>query len=394
MNQNQAHPITLALTALICCALEDALANEPIVIGHETTIESEILGENRRLLIGEPHGYRAGSNHYPMILLLDGDANFHTVTGIVGSLVRGQAMPPTFVVGIPNTVRRRDLTPTTQVESERQLAHGGAGKFLDFITQELVPWMNENYRVHPYTILVGHSLGGLFTASAMASAPSSFDAYVIVSPSLEWNEERTLEHAAETISSRASWPATVYVSIANEGGPMLASTEKFVGLLDAHNPKDFVWGYDRVVDENHMTIPSMAVRAGLKLVFSDWNIDEPLTAYDSGGIEAIHAFYRNADRRYKTNRGTPAAALPTLGAWLLSSNRLDDAKLVLLDANTPPNPNLLARLGTAFEAAGKRTAALDVFRHLRDSYPENTAARAALERLEPDWRLPGRTEPI
>src|SRR5450755_1302956 len=89
-----------------------------IVIGTIDSINSRILNEQRKVWVYVPN---SGSNdfyskqRYPVVYLLDGDAHFYSVVGMIQQLssVNGNTIcPQMIVVGIPNTDRTRDLTPT------------------------------------------------------------------------------------------------------------------------------------------------------------------------------------------------------------------------------------------------------------------------------------------
>ena len=83
--------------------------HSPYVIGTTRQLHSDVLGEDRQLIIHLPQGYERGQQQYPVMYLLDGDAHFHHTTGITHFLTRGGYMPAMIVVAIPNTDRTRDL---------------------------------------------------------------------------------------------------------------------------------------------------------------------------------------------------------------------------------------------------------------------------------------------
>ena len=91
--------------------------------------------------------------------------------GMMASIIESQAfagtMPEMILVGIQNTNRTRDLTPT---KTERANT-GGGDKFLDFIEQEVLPLVEKNYRTEPFRVFAGHSLGGLAVVYTMLSRP-------------------------------------------------------------------------------------------------------------------------------------------------------------------------------------------------------------------------------
>ena len=87
-------------------------------------------------------------------------------------------MPEMIVVGIQNTNRTRDMTPT-KTESANS---GGGENFMKFIETEVMPMVEKNYRTQPFKIFAGHSLGGLTVIYSFVSRPDLFNAYIAASP--------------------------------------------------------------------------------------------------------------------------------------------------------------------------------------------------------------------
>lgn len=80
--------------------------------------------------------------------------------------------------------RVRDLTPITD-GTWRKYKTGGAPKYLKFFEDEVIPYIEENYRSNPTKrILSGHSLGGSFGAWVLLTKPELFSSYILTSPSL------------------------------------------------------------------------------------------------------------------------------------------------------------------------------------------------------------------
>src|SRR6185503_18883049 len=115
-------------------------------------------------------------------------------------LVQNGRMSDLIVVGVTNTDRTRDLSPVKSSDKnaagELQFpTSGGADNFLKFFETELIPEIEKKYRVQPYRILAGHSLGGLFAIHAMIAKPGLFNSYVAVSPALQWENAEALKRA-------------------------------------------------------------------------------------------------------------------------------------------------------------------------------------------------------
>src|SRR3712207_3662198 len=116
-------------------------------------------------------------------------------------------MPEMIVVGISNTDRTRDLTPTRVARLPDNPnagfpTSGGADKFLKFIETELIPMVESKYRTQPYRALAGHSLGGLFAVHTLVTKPELFNSYIAVSPSLQWDNYEEIDRVKEFFKTR------------------------------------------------------------------------------------------------------------------------------------------------------------------------------------------------
>lgn len=115
-----------------------------IVIGETQKIHSKVLNEDRFISIYLPPGYAQSKDKYFVIYLLDGPDHFHHVTGVVRFLAQQGVAPDMIVVGIANTDRTRDLTPKPDSLDRQLPTAGGSEKFLQFLTDELKPYVQKN----------------------------------------------------------------------------------------------------------------------------------------------------------------------------------------------------------------------------------------------------------
>src|SRR5512132_3146340 len=112
---------TAVLIALVLPAMATAQGRfaRATLIGKVESLEAATLKERRHYLVYTPPSYddtTTAPQRYPVLYLLDGDAHFHSVTGLIQILSTGvngtYAIPEMIVVAIPNTNRTRDMTPT------------------------------------------------------------------------------------------------------------------------------------------------------------------------------------------------------------------------------------------------------------------------------------------
>jgi predicted alpha/beta superfamily hydrolase len=183
--------LSLSSTARAQPAGSDSSGRD-IVIGRSYELTSTVLGDRRRINVYLPDGYAEPGRTFPVLVLLDGGEreDFHHITGLAQiNAAYGQGQP-LIVVGIEGVDRKHDLTsPATNAADQKRLpTAGGAAAYRRFLREDLKPWVAARYRTNGRWALMGESLAGLFVAETLLREPSSFDDYVIVSPSLWWNQ--------------------------------------------------------------------------------------------------------------------------------------------------------------------------------------------------------------
>jgi len=351
----------LLTAALFVLVIPHATAQEdhaPYVIGTNRQLHSEVLGEDRPVIVHLPQGYEAGQQRYPVMYLLDGDGHFHHTTGITDFLTQQGYMPAMIVVAIPNTDRTRDLTPEPDAEwAEQAPTAGGADDFLRFLSDELIPWVDGRYRTASFRVLVGHSFGGLFAAYALLERPEVFDAYLSISPSLWWNDRALVEQAEATIEQQPWDGRFFYMTMADEDGDMLPAAAAFAAVLKASAPESFEWQFHWMNHETHGSIPHRTTYDALEWLFMEYRAPADLTAL---GVDGLERHYAMLSKRYY-EMDVPEAIINRLGYQYLGQGNVPHAieALQLNVERFPESANVYDSLGDAYDAAGKFDRALE-----------------------------------
>jgi predicted alpha/beta superfamily hydrolase len=96
--------------------------------------------------------------------------------------------------------RDRDFLPT---RIDRFPVSGGAGKFLDFLEGELLPYINKTYPTNGNNTLYGHSFGGTFCLYALLTRPGLFSSYMAADPAWWWDQYALHKLAGEKLAGLA-----------------------------------------------------------------------------------------------------------------------------------------------------------------------------------------------
>ncbi|QDK80939.1 alpha/beta hydrolase [Spirosoma sp. KCTC 42546] len=241
-------------------------STKPFVLGLIDAIPSNELGETRALNIYLPDGYSKDSiGKYPVIYLLDGsaDEDFIHIAGLVqfANFPWVNLLPKSIVVGIANVDRRRDFTYPTTIEKDKKEypTTGQSQRFIAFLEKELQPYIQKNYSSNPSRTIIGQSLGGLLATEILFKKPSLFNQYIIVSPSLWWDNESLLAYPPVFAKPDFQQKTTVFVGVGKEGKIMETDANQLVYLLKKYSTKPLEVGFHYFGDENHATIFHLAV---------------------------------------------------------------------------------------------------------------------------------------
>jgi predicted alpha/beta superfamily hydrolase len=251
--------------------------SKPFVLGVIDEIQSKELNEKRVLNIYLPEGYNPGDTiQYPVIYLLDGsaDEDFIHIVGLVqfNSFEWISQVPKSIVVGIASVDRKRDFTFPTTIPQEKKAfpTSGSSDKFISFLEKELQPFIQTKYKVNSSKTIIGQSLGGLLTTEILMKKPSLFNRYIIISPSLWWDNGSLLNHPFPNIEHTG-----IYIGVGKEGlglsaTPHVMEVDANV-LADKISSKKFknvkVY-FDYLPLENHATVMHQAVFNAFRLLYA------------------------------------------------------------------------------------------------------------------------------
>lgn len=226
------------------------------------TIQSKILNEDRRIRISLPANYNIARQKYPVVYLLDGHvkAFFDVTVGAVSYDLLGDihdfAIPAQIVVAVEHKNRGVDL--------------GSNGDtFMKFLTAELAPYIEKQFRAMPYRILIGHSLGGRYGLMASCRAPGFFASVVAVSP----GGGDSTSYRAMTDCLKTDWRASkgllrqVFVSSGEREQRIDEGAKRLRNFLRDSSAKTVRWHYLDGPGLAHTETPYVGIPAGIKFIW-------------------------------------------------------------------------------------------------------------------------------
>lgn len=262
--------LVILVTSNSLIAQTEAISKSKLSIGDRIEIKSKVLNEKRILNIYLPHEYSKDSiKKYPVIYLLDGsiDEGFIHMSGLVqfGSFSWINILPETIVVGISNIDRKRDFTfPTTVKEHIKEFPTTGKSEiFIEFIEKELQPFIERNYKCNATKTLIGQSLGGLLATEILFKKPDLFTNYIIISPSLWWNEESLLAYTPIVYKTKKS----IYIAVGKEGKIMEREAKALHKKLEKIAKKNTNLYFGFFKEQNHGDVLHLAAYKAFEKIF-------------------------------------------------------------------------------------------------------------------------------
>lgn len=271
---------------LLLSIFVNAQTGESITIGKKEIIYSNLLKENRTLWIYTPtltSQNTSPEKRYPVLYLLDGDAHFYSTVGIIQQLSQANGngvLPEMIVVGIENTNRLRDLVPSDDLKK--------SNPFADFLSSELLPYIDKHYHTAPYKLLAGHSLGGLTAIDMLVKFPELFNACIAIDPSMWYNNEKFLNNIIAQLPKQNMNGKRLFIGTANtmpKGMPVSqlkndksSATQHIRSIfrLDEFlksNTNGLLYAHKYYETERHNTIPLLCEYDGLRFILDFYHLD-------------------------------------------------------------------------------------------------------------------------
>ena len=260
---------------------------------HVRHIASASVGQDYQLSVALPDDFGVDDQLYPVLYVLDDYWCFPLFTQVVRLMHIFKELPQMVIVGIgyPTTdlgdlfaLRMRDYTPTANAAFVKSFpenmglpltrlprSSGGANQFLSFLRTELFPFIDANYQGDPKRrILSGLSFGGLFGLYALFRHPESFSDYLILSPSIWWDEKAILQDEVALFEQHKSLPIKLFLSVGEaEGEGTVLNVEELAALLHSRKYSGLLMNKEILPQETHLSVVAGAFSKGIRAIFAD-----------------------------------------------------------------------------------------------------------------------------
>ena len=398
-------------TLILTCSLSiilfslQAQTSNSANIGAIDSIHSKLLNEQRKIWVHVPASASWDKKKkYPVVYVLDAERCFTGVVGMIDYLssVNGNDIcPEMVVVGIPNTNRTRDLTPTRVTSglfiNGDMAKNSGCGEmFTAFIENELVPHIDSIYPTLSYRVLLGHSIGGLMAINTLVHHKNLFRAYIPVDPSMWWDSQKLLHEARQILQSNQYPGISLFLGMANTLPPGMDTisikNDTTSGTIHSRSIlqlRDYIMGsrgglkanFKYYNEDSHGSVLLIATYDALHFIFKDYALKMqdsyfidpafPLASY-------LKDHFTNLTSEYGMTAEDGSRLLPpenlvnNLGFFALGKNEFDKAEAMfkMNIQNYPNGPVAYTYLGDLYVAKGDKKNAIESYKKalsLRDS---------------------------
>jgi predicted alpha/beta superfamily hydrolase len=274
-----------------------------------------VAGQEYELHIMLPGGYMAADKKYPVVYLMDSQWDFPLLTGIYGEHYYDGFIPELIIVGVTwsgehanyDSLRIRDYSPTKlevatirpEIDgmvflssSVRMPQSGGADQFLEFMKQELFPFIESNYKADSKNrTLMGSSGGGVFTLYTLFTQPNLFTGYAAASPYIPWDNDVLYKYEQEFAKKRLANPVRVYMTMGDVELTRPAF-EKFSATMMAHKYRSVRLQSKILENTGHGGTKNETYARGLQYVF-----ERPKLNLRTSVLNSYAGTYQLADGR-------------------------------------------------------------------------------------------------
>jgi len=257
-------------------------------------IASGVLNEERLLFIYLPNDYaKDTTNSFPVVYVSDAPATSNLYFDILRLHGLMNYVPQSIVVGLSSDDRNHHLNPEK-----------GADKYLKFIKDEVIPFVDKTYRTESLKILAGHSLGGDFVIYSLLKDPDLFRAYITGSPGPIEPISKLIVNTEPLVTNQNY--TFFYSSVGSNDFTDTISFRNFERQLKRKTMEEIDFYFHINQGEHHISNIAINFQNGIRQLFHDWQFQLPDTL-DNQASEMLKAHYDHLENKLGYR--------PAIGEW-------------------------------------------------------------------------------
>jgi predicted alpha/beta superfamily hydrolase len=339
------------------------------IVGKNHKIYSKSLDDERIIQIYTPKNYFDSEKKYPVLFVMDSQEYFLQAIAHQNMLRFQDYTPEFIVVGIKTNRQKR-----------RQLLFSDSQEFTSFIRDELIPYIDTNYRTlkEKIRLYFGWEMAGGFGLELIGENESIFSDFIIASPS--HISEKRINSIGYVLNGDSFNVNSIYISMSVEES-FIKDEFKTVSMLFEEQK---VFGsratFKVFNDETHYTTPNKTMHNSLLKIFHDYI---PIRKFsikeydDLGGLKAIRLYYLKRGKRYHLNTNVDKTTVHSLLFFAMKENNFERFELYINSFGYYVNSQITRdfwynRFAQFFIKNSKQDKAFDLYEIGLKNFPESS----------------------
>nr|WP_315151588.1 alpha/beta hydrolase-fold protein [uncultured Flavobacterium sp.] len=327
------------------------------------SFNSEKLNEKRDLYISLPASYEKNkTKQYPLLVLLDGDYLLNPFTGALTYGSYWDDLPEVIIVGISqNKNDQRNID--CGVDPVTGMPDGKSVDFFDFISLELIPMIQKEYRTTNFKIIAGHDITASFLNFFLYKDNPLFNAYISLSPEFPVNMDETMPD----LLANSKIPLFYYLSTAD--GDEKKMRERIINLdtsVKAIKNPELNYKFEDFKEASHYSLVLHSIPSALYQIFS---IAQPISVLEyktkivtlkEGYVDYLKKKYDIIENSFGIKNPIRISDFKAIEAAILENKDYNelDALAVLADKHYPKSMLGDYQLAIMFEKKGDNPRAV------------------------------------
>jgi len=278
--------LLIAIVTLLLPVCE-ASVSTPLIFAEKYSLHSKAHDSDRDYFVHLPESYHSNKDRkYPVIYVLHGQTD--TIGAVASTQAIDNDIPEMIIVGVQS--QGKELRPV--ILSDGTTNQQGES-FKSFFLDELIPHIEQQYRIADFSILTGHSNSGRFVLNTLLDDPSQFSVYFASSPSIEDNliNDRVKQQKTNLASSNTR----LVLTLANEGDHMEKPYSELVSLFSAPKIGGLRFYHKHYPEQNHGSNYIVSQLFALRNVFEGWR---PSWDIKMKGVSAVQQHNKELRERF------------------------------------------------------------------------------------------------
>jgi len=339
--------------------------NPPAFInGDVQVISSHILEQDQTIYVYLPEGYAQSDQAYPVHYVTNAPHLSTLFSAILEHHAAGQAMPQSIIVGLSGKQRESHL----HVEQ-------GASNYLKYVTDEVIPFIEQHYRTHPFRSIVGHSLGGGFALYAFCSRPEMFNTCIAGSPYPIAAVSARLpgkDHFGKITQHRLLYASIGTIEEVSQPHFLDFKTQFLTAV-----PPNFAPHFRVNIGEDHLSNTAVNFQDGLEALYADWQFVLPDTL-ETSADQLLMTHYRHLSQQmgYPVEVSEGGVIFPVMDQLAQRGDFTNAIRVLKYDLTVhPQSDQAYAFLARAYMSVGKPDSARIHVQKALEINPQNPHAR-------------------